>query len=66
MGMRGTIAPAVGIVVLALLVASSVTNIVVAASPAPSASAEADSGAYPNLEAWLDRATRTENSASPM
>jgi hypothetical protein len=60
MGMRGTIAPAVGIVVLALLVASSVTNIVVAASPAPSASAEADSGAYPNLEAWLDRATRTD------
>ena len=58
--MKGTIALAIGIVVVALLVASSVTSTVVAASPAPSASAEADPGAYPNLEAWLDRATRTD------
>lgn len=39
-----------------LLVASSVTSAVVAASAAPSASAEADPGAYPSLEVWLDRA----------
>jgi hypothetical protein len=39
-----------------LIVVSPVTSTVIAASPAPSASAAADPGAYPNLEAWLDRA----------
>ena len=42
---------------LAFLVGSFVTcQVVVAASPDPSASAEADPGAYPNLEVWFDRA----------
>jgi hypothetical protein len=60
MGVRGAIAFTRVMVVMALFVASSVTSAVAAASPAPSASAEAGPGAFPNLEVWLDRATRTD------
>lgn len=55
MGMRGAIALRRFMVVIALLVVSMVTNAAAAASAAPSASAAA-SGAFPNLEVWLDRA----------
>ncbi len=49
--------------VLVVLVVWSVTTAVDAASAAPSASAEADPGAYPNLEVWLDKAVTPDAAA---